>query len=96
VCQYPGYYLLIGGVAFTANTSGYRRAHFVANGTVIQGAQGAPAPNYETVTTAQALTYLSVGQIVQLNGWQYSGSSIATLVSGGIDQSFMHVLWVHA
>lgn len=95
ICQYPGYYLLLGGVAVATNTSGYRRAHFTVNGSVVQGAQGAPAPNYETVTTTSAITYLTAGQYVQLIGWQYSGSSLATLVSGGIDQSWMHVLWVH-
>lgn len=94
---YPGYYLLGGGVTYAGNTTGRRGARWAVNGSVIPGSatlQVATSATSVGVTARGMVTYLTVGDYVELQGYQDSGGALSTYVTASDSYSSMSVVWV--
>lgn len=95
----PGYYLVSGCVAFSANTTGARQAKVKKNGANIQGGSaqvGASGSGLTTVTSPVVYVYLNgTTDYVEIYAWQSSGSALNSSINP--DQACsMSVRWVHA
>ena len=94
---YAGRYLLGGGVSYAANATGVRGAYWYVNGSTVAGTEVIiPASGGGIVTSVPArsvLTFLNVGDYVELIAYQTSGGALNTGVTGG-GQSSASVEWV--
>jgi hypothetical protein len=84
--RYSGWYEIGGGVAYAANATGRRLAHFYVNGAAVNGAQvalPATAANDSAVPAKLTLVYLAVGDYVELMAYQESGGALNTFSSLG-------------
>jgi hypothetical protein len=96
-CQVPGTYWAFGSVTHGNNTTGARSARIAKNGTVLLGSE-----SYATqgggLLGATAFAYipvlLSVGDYIELQGFQNSGGALSTIVNGEI-ASNLWVFFVH-
>lgn len=94
--QYPGYYLLSGGVATVVNDTSYRFARIAVNGTTLTDGSTAmdPVPSVSTRMPIRAtITYLDIDDYVELYASQASGGSLNTAVAVG-DASNLTVAWL--
>ncbi len=81
---YPGWYRLSGGASFAVNATGVRAAYWYKNGSVINGSEAiGPAATavFHATSARSILVYLSVGDYVELYGYQTSGAGLNTAVS---------------
>jgi hypothetical protein len=80
VVQVAGLYALSGSISFPASATGVRAAAIHINSTLIQGlaTEQAPAGSGNSwVGCVAGFRYLSVGDIVDMRGWQTSGGPLA-------------------
>jgi hypothetical protein len=83
--RYAGWYWLGGGVGFAPNVTGQRAVRWAVNGTALDGASvftAAGGALGEALPARGKLTYLSVGDYVELQGWQSTGGALATVATG--------------
>lgn len=94
-CQRAGVYMFTGGVGFAANVTGSRTCRWAMNGAVINGSQteGVLSNVSSLVTARPIMRRLVVGDYVTLQGYQSSGVSINTNVTGE-NQSSMSAWWI--
>lgn len=97
--QYPGWYELSGGVAWSPNATSNRITQWYVNGAGLGGSEtslpAAAAVNNTVVPARTMLAYLSIGDYVELYAYQFSGGALNTAV-GGQSRSSMTVRWVSA
>lgn len=95
--QVAGTYRVRGLVNFANNATGIRAAKIAKNGAPILGAQGRYAAASATGTTAicEWPVPMSVGDYVELLGYQSSGGNLATAVDAETCSSLL-VQWLHA
>jgi hypothetical protein len=97
--QTAGYYLFNGVIQYASNVTGARRAFWGVNGGDPAGGGGffttssTLIAGTTTVIAPPLLVYLSVGDYVQLRGWQSSGANLSTVAAGGVFSS-MTAVWV--
>jgi len=92
---YPGWYLVAGGVVWTGNATSRRASRWAVNGTAINGSQILAAASIAQNISHAARTmavYLDVADYVELQAWQDSGGTLATIVAAA-EQSHMTVSW---
>jgi hypothetical protein len=92
---YPGWYLCAGGVVWTGNSTSRRASRWAVNGTAINGSQILlPASIAQNVShpARTIAVYLDVGDYVELQAWQDSGGTLATIVAAA-EQSHLTVSW---
>ena len=99
IAQVAGWYLVTGGVCFSASSAGtYRKVQTYHHGTVIAyvAAQLYPAggTTATSVPAPPAFVYLQVGDYVQI-GATADTASLSTVTTSG-NQSSMTVFWLHA
>lgn len=100
VAQVAGWYLVLGQIGWTGNSSGRRVLAISVNAAAPGGSINYTVGNAGTggVTNdsneISGLVFLNVGDHVELQGFQDSGASLA--LAGGSYQAMMTVLWVHA
>lgn len=81
-CQTAGYYLVMAGVCFLANTNGYREVDLVMNGqygvdsTILSLSKGHASPAESTTLVNSTPVYMNVGDYVEVIAVQNSGSSL--------------------
>lgn len=95
VAQVAGWYLGIGQVALAGNASGLRSPALYVNGAAaLPQMQAEIAPNGGSTTIVQAvgITYLNVGDYIEVRIDQTSGGALNTVAN----VSFLAALWVHA
>lgn len=96
--QVAGWYMVFGCSSFVANATGQRGAAVSKNGTRVQGASGfiqttsalPPSP-----PSPPTIVFLSVGDYVEIQGYQNSGGNLSTNSSSDLDSS-MTVVWLHS
>ncbi len=94
VCKTAGYYLLVAGVGYAANTNGIRQAVIYLNGDYV-GPTGTQlglvsynaAATGNSETQVLCLRHLAVNDYVTGNGYQNSGSNINT--DAGLSKEFL-------
>lgn len=98
--QTAGYYLFNGQIQYAANVTGTRRALWHINGAIPSGSGGGFFSTASTLTATTAsvvappfLTYLAVGDYVELNAFQNSGAALNTVAAGGVF-STISAIWV--
>lgn len=98
VAQIAGWYSVSGAVAFSTNTAGSRGAGIYKNGAVLTNASGiiTAASNVTHVAvTGEVPVQMSVGDYVELYGWQNASGTLATNVGVQYD-SYLYFRWEHA
>lgn len=88
VVRHAGTYLISGSIAFTANATGNRATYLYAGpsagpqivGSVTTATLGTATA---TIVAASALARLSVGDVIQVRGWQTSGGALNSANSNG-------------
>lgn len=98
-CQVAGRYQLSGKISWAANAAGQRASQWYVNGTGLSGSQAAIEPDDgagaipgHPAVTMTAL--LSVGDYVELVGFQDAAASLNTSVANAQVQSIMVVRWI--
>jgi len=96
--QTAGWYFISGSIMWAASATGSRLAGWFVNGTNLGLNRFNNNGASLTVSTpAQSrLVNLNVGDYLELRGYQDSGASLNTLVTGSTDYSYMTVVWVSA
>lgn len=99
VAQVPGYYIVSGVAVFAAGAIAIRAARIHVNGAVVQGSAQMLAPpntsNLTGVATPPRVIFLNVGDYVEVAGYQFTGSNLATGVATEL-ASALWVCWTHA
>lgn len=94
--QYPGWYLVSGGIGFAASATGNRAVDIRVNGSMANGSQtNVPAlagGSTTQVSLSSELVYLTVLDYVEIFGFQNTGGSLNTSVTGD-QQPRMNVVW---
>lgn len=83
--QRNGFSMLGGGVGWANGTSGRRKCEWWKNGSAIDGSNVFLAPNSAGTVSVPARPMLvqhSIGDYVELRGWQESGASLSTASAG--------------
>jgi hypothetical protein len=91
----PGWYEIVGTVAYVTNATGTRGVRLWRNGTTaVQGrAQIVPAINVDTACVqVTGMLYLAVNEYVEIQTWQTSGGPLNTATLADL-ASYMHVKW---
>lgn len=91
--QVPGLYAVCGVAVWAINTSGVRGTRLHLNGSVVRGSaqMTAPCSGAGTALATPVFTMrLSVGDYIEVAGWQSSGSPLSTLVASDVAPA----LWV--
>lgn len=97
-CQRAGVYLLTGAFSAGVNATGQRGARWMLNGAVVPGsATGMGAFSFlgGNLGARTILVRLNVGDTVELQGWQNSGATLATLATGE-NMSSLSATWLAA
>lgn len=93
---YAGWYEIDGGVAFAANATGSRFTEIAVNGSAVGGGV-ASAPATAGIglwlPVRATLTFLNVGDYVEIWGRQDSGGALNTDVGTQSGKSSMTVIW---
>jgi hypothetical protein len=96
VCQVAGTYLLAGTSAFAANATGNRAARLAINGIAIPGSfvkTLAATVTHSSATLTTAIAPMSVGDYVEVQGYQSSGSALSTSAASDVAPSLLAV-WI--
>lgn len=80
--QQDGHYLILGSIGYAANTTGYRNAHLLVNGTAIARAAVQSPPTVNAVVQVSSFKDLVATNYVELQGQQSSGGALDTVVGG--------------
>jgi hypothetical protein len=99
VCQtgFAGKYLLNGGTAFDANSSGSRTCRWAVNGVAVNASQasGVLGSASSAVNAKCVIVHLAEGDYVELQAFQSSGVTLATETASNL-QSSMSIAWMGA
>ena len=93
--QEDGWYRFSGAVAFESNATNRRLTRWAKNGTEVSGSRidtGAVSGGESIYPVRTMVISLSVGDYVELQGWQNSGATRATIVTAEM-QSTLTGLW---
>lgn len=98
--QVAGYYQVSGSVNFANNTTGYRLATWLKNGTELPAARGFGNPNITTWTCTVVPPTIgvqcAVGDYLEMAVYQNSGGSLSTTAaSAGIGGNTMQIQFLH-
>lgn len=97
--QIAGFYMICGVVCTTANANGSRGVRLAKNGAVQTGSATFGVTNTTgdqyAISTPAWLLQMSVGDYVEVQGFQSSGAPLNTNVGSADVRSAMTVLWVH-
>jgi hypothetical protein len=96
--QVPGWYRLEGMTVFASNSTGFRGAKFLKNGTTqvinsenVKGAISA----FQTTTMSSAWVQAVIGDYVELQAYQNSGASLSTSSAGSFEYvTCMRIQWI--
>lgn len=95
--QRAGVYWLGGCYSANVNASGFRQCRWALNGALIPGSSSTPIPGNGTTTgtsTARSIAIrVSVGDYIELQGWQNTGAALGTFVGGEL-QSSLSAFWI--
>lgn len=83
--QYSGWYAVCGMTSFAPNSTGFRTARIQVNGSALLGTQTYGTHNGSAeamIITPTRDVYLTAGDYVEVAGYQSSGGSLNTAVSG--------------
>lgn len=82
-CRVGGLYVIMANLAWDSNGTGVRGARVVMNGSTVLGAieMAACTPNF-TQCPAAAINRLSIGDYVEVEGWQSSGGGLVVKANG--------------
>jgi len=92
--QVAGWYLGLGQFAFPSNTTGARASRFTVNGaspTPLNEKEISPNSGGQHLDQTLGLFFLNVGDYLELQPWQNSGSTLTALAG----DTWMAALWVH-
>ena len=93
-----GWYLVCGSVNWTPNSTLNRGIRLAKNGTAIVGSGAfrlaTGAGQTDGMGSSSLLTYLNIGDYVEVQVWQNSGGSLSTVIGTDVDAS-MTVFWLH-
>jgi len=96
-CQIPGRYHIEGCVVFSSNTAGFRSAKLLINGgTSVPASESLVAPTtFNTSVRVATDVVLGVGDYVELQCLQNSGSSLTLTANAGLDYlSHLRLWWI--
>lgn len=93
---YPGWHMGFASISYAANATGRRGGVWNVNGTGLNGANTfvpAGVASQVVIPMRSILTFLNVGDYLEVKGYQDSGGALSTAISAG-EQSLLSAVWV--
>jgi hypothetical protein len=96
--QTAGWYFVSGGIKWNASATGQRISAWYINGVQLdQNRFNNNGASIQVSADAQSrLVNLNVNDYIELRGYQDSGAALLTATTGGLELSYMSVVWVSA